>query len=64
VRERNIEEWIEEAHGKSIMAEKGIWEIAHLGRLRRQNKDGVNSRKVEARIGERLRKMGDWIAEC
>jgi hypothetical protein len=55
VRERNIEEWIQEIHGKSMIIEKGIWEIADTGRLRRQNEDGVNSRKVEARLGERSR---------
>jgi hypothetical protein len=34
------------------MVEKGMSEIRRMGRLRRQNEDGVNSRKVEARIGE------------
>jgi hypothetical protein len=64
VRVRNIEEWIEEAHRRSMMVEKGIYEIALMGRLRKQNEDGMNSRKVEARIGGRSRKMGDGIVEC
>jgi hypothetical protein len=55
---RNIKESIGKAHGKSTMVEKGIYEIGRLGRLRKQNEDGVNSRKVGTRIRERSHR---WV---
>jgi hypothetical protein len=50
--------------GSSTMFEKGIYEIGRPGRLIKQNEDGVNSRKIQATIRERSRKMGNGIAEC
>jgi hypothetical protein len=60
MRERNIEE----AHRRSTILEKGIYEIGRIGRPRKQNKDRVNSKKVEATIRGKSRKMGDGIMEC
>jgi hypothetical protein len=55
---RNIEEWIEEFREWSRMVEKEICKIGRRGRLRKQNKDGVKSRKAEARIREG---RGRWM---
>jgi hypothetical protein len=52
------EEWIREVHGRSMIVEKGIYEIRRMERLRGQNEDRVNSRKVEARIREG---RGRWV---
>jgi hypothetical protein len=46
----NIEEWIEEAHDGLIMVEEKINEIGRVERSKKQNKDGVKSRKAR-----------DWI---
>jgi hypothetical protein len=43
---KNIEEWIGEARGRAIMVEKGDHEIGRMGRLRKQNEDEVNSKRV------------------
>jgi hypothetical protein len=47
-----------------MMVEKGIYEIGRVETLRKQNEDGVNSTKVEARIGRRSRTMGDGVVKC
>jgi hypothetical protein len=52
VRWRTIEEWIRKAHGRVIMIENEIHRIEQIGRSRKQNEDGVYSRKVEAGIEE------------
>jgi hypothetical protein len=52
VRVRNIDECNAQAHAKSMMVEKGIYEIGRMGRLKKQNEDRVNLLRVEARIGE------------
>jgi hypothetical protein len=44
---RNIEEWIERARRGLIMVERRIDEIWLVGRLRKQNEDGVKLKKVE-----------------
>jgi hypothetical protein len=49
-RGRNFEEW--------MMVEKEIYEIGRMGRLRKQNEDGVNSLAVEARIGDGRGRLG------
>jgi hypothetical protein len=41
-----------------MMVEKRMFEIRRMERLRRQNENEVNSRKVEARIGEG---RGRWV---
>jgi hypothetical protein len=43
---RNIGEWIEEAHGESMMVEKEIDKIGRMERPRKHNEGGVNSRKA------------------
>jgi hypothetical protein len=35
-----------------MMVEKEMSEVRQMEKLRRQNVDGVNSRKIEARIGK------------
>jgi hypothetical protein len=58
VRERNIAEWIGEAHGRLMIVEKRMSEIRRMEGLRRQSEDAVNSRRVEARVRE---DRGRWV---
>jgi hypothetical protein len=58
VKGRNIEECSAQVHARSTMVEKGIYEIGRIGRLKKQNEDAMNSRTVEARIGEG---RGRWL---
>jgi hypothetical protein len=56
----NIVKCIEEAHEWSVTVETESNEIWRIGRSRKQNEDGVNSREVEAGIGEG---GGRWMTE-
>jgi hypothetical protein len=49
---RNIEEWIKEVYARLMKLEKGIYRIRQMGKLKKRNDDGMNSRRIEARLVE------------
>jgi hypothetical protein len=58
---RNSDEWIGGACGGSMMVEKETDEIGRMGRLKKQGKDGMKSRKGKAGIEKVGRGRGRWM---